>query len=150
MQKPGCPDDTILNLSKERLNYLCSGECYNPDDKRHAIERIEIIKITPQEYRGEPIDGLILDAWKSFDCPKNNGHCELTFTDEGYTRDSIYYARAIQAETKSINGKQIQVEKIDGKKAKICKGSYLTDINDDCLFDANERAWSSPIFVNKP
>jgi hypothetical protein len=150
LQKPGCPDDSILNLSKERLDYLCSGECYNPDDKRHAIERIEIIKITPQEYRGEPIDGLILDTWKSFDCPKNNEHCEITFTDEDYTRDSIYYARAIQEETKSINGKQILVEKIDGKKAKICKGSYLTDTNDDCLFDANERAWSSPIFVNKP
>ncbi len=148
IQKPGCPEDTLSNLSSERVNYLCSGECYHPSDERHAIKKIEIIKITPQEYQGELVKDLIFDVWRSFDCPVDNQFCEVKFSDEGFSRDSIYYVRAIQEETPAINGKQIFVN--ENQEVHICKGSYLSNMEDDCLYGQNERAWSSPIFVNKP
>ena len=150
LQKPGCPSDTFSNLSSERVDYLCAGECYHPSDERHAIQKIEVIKITPQEYAGERVAGLIHDAWKTFDC-SNNEFCEINFVDEEFTRDSVYYIRAVQEPTLAINGKQIEIFSDQDKNiAKICKGSYKTDLEDDCLFPNQERAWSSPIFVNKP
>ena len=149
-QKPGCPSDSVSNLSNERLDYLCAGECYNPSDERYSITRIEVIKITPQEYRGERIADLINDAWKTIECPKNNKICEATFTDNNYIRDSIYYVRAIQEGIQAINGKQIVNNNGDMTKIKICKGGYQTNLQDDCLYSSEERAWSSPIFINKP
>jgi len=150
VQKPGCPKDTFTNLSKARIDYLCSGECYHPSDVRHLIKRIEVIKITPQEYSGEPIKELIDDAWKIFDCP-SDGICDITFIDEEFSRDSVYYVRAIQEMTPAINGEQIQFKQENNDTViTICKGSYQTDLGDDCLHMVEERAWSSPIFVNKP
>ena len=150
VQKTGCPSDTYSNLSADRVNYICSGECYYPSDERHAIQRIEVIKITPQDYVGEPISDLIHDVWKSFEC-SNNQFCEITFTDEEFSRDSAYYVRAIQEPTLAINGKQIEIYPDQEKNiANICKGSYQTNLDDDCLSQSQERAWSSPIFVNKP
>jgi len=32
----------------------------------------------------------------------------------------------------------------------LCKGSFRTDLKDNCLSMTSERAWSSPIYVNKP
>jgi hypothetical protein len=150
-QKPGCPSDSVSNLSEERLNYLCAGECYNPSDERYAITRIEVIKITPQEYQGEIVADLIQDAWKTFDCPINNAFCEITFSDNDYNRDSVYYVRAIQESTQAINGRQIEIKNVNANpEVYICKGSYKTDLQEDCLNHSEERAWSSPIFVNKP
>ena len=147
-QKPGCPSDSVSNLSNERLDYLCAGECYNPSDERYSITRIEVIKITPQEYQGEFIAGLIKDVWRTFECSNNDKICEVTFTDNDYIRDSVYYVRAIQEGTLSINGRQIHMN--DRGDVKICKGSYNTDLENNCIFPSSERAWSSPIFVNKP
>ena len=65
-QKEGCPAESIDALSSERLNYLCAGECYNPSNERHIIERIEVIKITPQSYAGEAVSPLIQDTWRNF------------------------------------------------------------------------------------
>jgi hypothetical protein len=150
-QKPGCPSDSVSNLSNERLDYLCAGECYNPSDERYSITRIEVIKITPQEYQGELIADLINDTWQTFVCPKNNKFCEITFSDNEFTRDSVYYVRAIQEGIEAINGQQIEsINSIENAEIKICKGSYKTDLKDQCLFNSEERAWSSPIFINKP
>ena len=67
-QKEGCPLESIDSLSPKRLEYLCAGECYNPSNERHIIERIEVIKITPQVYAGEAISPLIQDVWKTLLC----------------------------------------------------------------------------------
>ena len=101
-----------------------------------------------QQFQGELIEDLINDVWRSFECSNNNEICEVLFTDEEYSRDSLYYVRAIQEETLSINGRQIHLD--DYGNVKICKGSYNTETKDDCLFPTSERAWSSPIFINKP
>ena len=75
----------------------------------------------------------------------------LAFTDEEFSRDSIYYVRIIQKATPAINGKQIYLShELNDVNVNICKGSYKTNMQDDCLHPIEERAWSSPIFVNKP
>ena len=73
--------------------------------------------------------------------------CSFEFEDEDYSRDSVYYVRAIQAPTPAINGKNTLVGR---EEFKLCKGSFRTDFADNCLSEANERAWSSPIYLNKP
>ena len=145
-QKEGCPLESIDSLSPERLEYLCAGECYNPSNKRHIIDRIEIVKITPQSYAGEAISPLIQDAWKTISC-SSQSECSIEFEDENYSRDSVYYVRAVQESTLAINGKQFQS---GDKDFKLCKGSFRTELSDDCLGSIEERAWSSPIYLNKP
>jgi len=145
-QKDGCPEESIDSLSPERLEYLCAGECYNPSNERHIIDRIEIVKITPQSYAGEAVSPLIEDVWKNISC-EGNSECIVTFEDQSYTRDSVYYVRAIQEATQAINGKNFFTE---SNEFKLCKGSFKTALTDDCLSASNERAWSSPIYLNKP
>jgi hypothetical protein len=145
-QKEGCPIESIDSLSAERLEYLCAGECYNPSDERHIIERIEVIKITPQSYAGEAVSPLIQDPWKTIPC-NGRSECVVEFEDENYERDSIYYVRAIQEETPAINGEKFLAGSADFK---LCKGSFRTSLNNDCLSNINERAWSSPIYLTKP
>jgi len=147
-QLPGCPDYSIDSLSEERLDYLCAGECYNPSSERYLIDRIEIIKISPQEYQGEPIEPLIQDNWKVIDCPKTSFGCVVEFEDPEYSRDSTYYVRAIQEGTLAINGENITLD--ESGEVNICKGSYKTNLNDNCLSISEERAWSSPIYLSKP
>jgi hypothetical protein len=145
-QREGCPIESIDSLSPDRLEYLCAGECYNPTNERYIIERIEVIKITPQSYVGEAIGPLINDVWKSISC-KDQSECIVDFEDENYSRDSVYYVRAIQELTPAINGGNVSVE---SEEFKLCKGSFRTDLEDNCLGEVNERAWSSPIYLNKP
>ena len=69
----------------------------------------------------------------------------------GAGRDFLYYARAIQEPTPAINGDLIRtVFDPDGNAVSTdpCYGDYRTDVSDDCLAPARERAWSSPIFVD--
>jgi len=144
-QKPGCSEESIDSLSPDRLEYLCAGECYNPSDEREVIERIEVIKITPQAYAGEAISPLIQDPWKTIPC-QGSGECIVEFEDDNFSRDSVYYVRAIQRATPAINGAPLSQR----EDFELCKGSFRTDFNDNCLSMTNERAWSSPIFINKP
>ncbi len=144
-QKNGCSNESVDALSPERLEYLCAGECYNPSNERHVLDRIEIIKITPQSYAGESIKQLIQDPWLTIPC-NGTTECIAEFEDQNFSRDSIYYVRAIQEATPAINGSSISQK----EEFKLCKGSFRTDFDDDCLSLTNERAWSSPIYVNKP
>ena len=141
-QKPGCSTESIDSLSAKRLDYLCAGECYNPSNERYIIEKMEIIKITPQIYAGEAVTPLIQDPWMTIPC---NGlvECVVEFEDQNYSRDSVYYVRVIQEPTQAINGSLLK----DRSEFNLCKGSFRTDLKDDCLSLTNERAWSSPIFI---
>jgi hypothetical protein len=153
-QKPGCPDYSSTELSNEDIKNICKNECYNPSDTRKKISRIEVIKITPQVYLGEDVNGLIQDVWKSYDCPASSEGCEISFTDEEFetlARDSSYYVRAIQEPSASINAKNLRCtynEKGECEKVNICNGDFKTAKEDDCLASSEERAWSSPIFIN--
>jgi hypothetical protein len=153
-QKPGCPDYAVSGLTAERLEQVCYGECYNPDDERHRISRIEVVKITPQVEPEEDLAELILDTWKSFACDDRGQGCVVEFEDEDFSamsRDSLYYVRAIQEPTPTINGANLRCEYDEhGQCIKVnpCHIDERTDYSDDCLAPSEHRAWSSPIFVD--
>lgn len=151
-QKPGCPDHTTNALTKERLQTLCGNECYNPSDKLRPITRLEVVRIRPQAYPDEPLDELIEDPWRVFNCDGSSNGCEAIIEDEDFTnagRDAIYYARAIEAETPTINAAGLGCEY---NEQGICVAMRDCGNNnqagDDCLAPAEHRAWSSPIYVN--
>ncbi|MDA9249443.1 hypothetical protein N9P46_02785, partial [Gammaproteobacteria bacterium] len=97
-------------------------------------------------YAGEAVSPLIDDAWQTLSC-EGRSECVVTFEDQSYTRDSVYYVRAIQESTPAINGENFIT---NNDEFKLCKGSFRTPLMDDCLSATNERAWSSPIYLNKP
>jgi hypothetical protein len=153
-QKPGCPEQTLANVSPEVISNVCLGECYNPTDERYSITRIEVVRIRPQVRPGEPIEQLIDDPWQTLPCPGTPDGCVVTFEDLDFRpigRDALYYVRAMQERTPMVNAGTLRCE-YDAQgsclKTKPCYADYRTAMDDDCLSDGEERAWSSPIFVN--
>jgi hypothetical protein len=146
-QKPGCAPDVIRALGEERVEQICAGECYNPGDRRRRITRIEVIRIRRQQSEDEPVHELIEDPWKTIPCPEGPELCVVQFEDPTYPalgRDTLYYVRAIQEPTPTVNGGGLRCK---GEVCEPCYGNFRTPADDDCLADAEERAWSSPIFL---
>jgi hypothetical protein len=154
VQKPGCPESARRGLSPERLKLLCHDECYHPGDERHPIAAIEVIRIRPQARPGEPVEDLIDDPWRSFECEPDPTGCVVRFEDEEFSssgRDAVYYVRALQVETPAISGNPLSTEfDAEGRAVSVkpCSGGYRTPKDDDCLSPVSERAWSSPIYVD--
>jgi len=152
-QKPGCPDFAKAGMDEQRLNTICSGECYHPSDERRPITRIEVVKIRPQARAGEPLADLVEDPFLVHQCKPDANGCSFTFTDPDYARgrrDTLYYVKAIQESEPTINAEPIKCER-DGSgkcvKAKLCYGDYRSG-DDDCTAPSEHRAWSSPIYLD--
>jgi len=154
-QKPGCPDVSVRGLSADRLERLCRGECHHPSDERHAIQAIEVVRIRPRRTPDEPMELLIEDPWRRFECPADPAGCEVSFDDPAFPRagrDAVYYVRALQEPTPAINGANLRTEfDAEGNAVRTtpCHGGWRTPESDDCLAPVAERAWSSPIFVDR-
>ncbi len=149
-QQPGCPDDAVAALGTERLERLCRGECHNPGDARHRIVRIEVVRIRSGGDPAEDAAARIEDPWKILACPDDAAGCAVEFEDPEFAavgRDTVYYVRAIQQATPHVNGDGLRCQR-DGSGA--CTSVHLCRAGggDDCLEDAEARAWSSPIFVD--
>ncbi len=154
VQQEGCSEESTSALSEERLDYLCRGECYHPSDERHPIAAIEVVRIRPQIRPDEPIEDLIEDPWRRFECDPNRAEgCVVRFGDPEFdriARDAVYYVRAIQEETPAVNGANLRTEfDAEGRPVSTepCFGDFRTPFDEDCLAPVQERAWSSPIFV---
>jgi hypothetical protein len=153
-QQPGCPDYSTTALSPERLHHLCRGECYNPSDERKLIRRIEVVRIRPQSYAGEDVAKLIEDPWRVLECEPDRAGCTVQFEDPEYgsaARDALYYVRAIEEPSLAVNATNLRCEyDSEGNCVKVnpCFGDYRTPYEDDCLTETEERAWSSPIYVD--
>jgi hypothetical protein len=149
-QKPGCPPDTAVALPAERLERLCRGECYNPSDVRRRITRIEVVRIRPQAFAGEPVEGLIDDPWRIFQCDDRREGCVYTFTDADFPavrRDVLYYARAVEEPSMAVNAGGLRCERDAAGRCTHVLPCTSIDPAEDCLGQTEERAWSSPIFV---
>ena len=90
-------------------------------------------------------------------CPEGvqgNQGCTLSFEDPDFSlaaRDTLYYVRAIEEASATINGDQLRCERdASGVCVAVqpCRATAPTDPADDCLAPVEERAWSSPIFVD--
>ena len=129
---------------------LCANECYQPTDERRKITHIDVVRIRPQSEAGEDVGSLIDDPWQRFECDGSPGGCVATFVDPEYPglgRDTVYYARAFEEPTPTINGQpQRCTEFTDGR----CTATELCSAQGDCLSDYAHRAWSSPIYVDYP
>ncbi len=152
-QKPGCPQASIDALGSERIEFVCRGECFNPGDTRKPIERIEVVRIRPQITSGEAVGPLIQDPWLVLPCDGDPSGCRVEFEDPDYSsagREVLYYVRAIQPESPTVNGAGLRCKYDDaGNCVEVdpCYGDPRTDFDDDCLSPAAGRAWSSPIFL---
>lgn len=152
-QKPGCPSYAHMGLAPERLNNLCAGECDHPSDERHDITRLEVIRIRPQAYPEEPVADLIEDPWRVHQCAPGQDTCSFEFSDPEFVanpRDVLYYARAVQAATPTINADNLRCEyDADGVCIKVnpCYGDFRTAASEECTAPAEHRAWSSPITI---
>ncbi len=151
-QLPGCPDESVSALGAERLERLCGGECFFPSDERRTITRIEVVRIRPQQHPGQALDDLIEDPWRVFECEADPVGCAVTFTDPDFVagaRDAAYYARAIEEPSEAINGGQLRCESDEaGNCTRIRSCEPWSSPDDACLSTIEERAWSSPIFVD--
>lgn len=153
-QQPGCPDWSERSLPAEELSRLCRGECFHPGSKRLRIDRIEVVRIRPRRDPGEPAASLIDDPWRALTCPPGDV-CSVEFDDPEFPtagRSALYYVRALQEPTPAVNGAGLRCRKRDESGVCLevdpCYGDFRTPASDDCLAPVQERAWSSPIFVD--
>ena len=153
-QLPGCPNYVVAALEKNHLQKMAQGECYNPSEERYEIASIEVIKIRPQAVAGEAIAPLIEDTWKQFNCEPSPEGCIVEFEDPDFVaegRDALYYVRALEEPIATVNGGNLRTSFDENGQAEttdMCYGDFRTSIDDDCQQPHNQRAWSSPIFVD--
>ena len=151
-QKPGCPPDALDALSGERIARICQGECYHPSDLRRRITRIEVVRIRTQQSPDEDVSDLISDPWRVYPCPPDRQGCEVTFRDTQFAesgRDALYYARAIEEPSPAVNADPLGCTYDANGKCVAVNPCFDRPWDDDCLAETEERAWSSPIFVDQ-
>ena len=110
------------------------------------------MRIRPQVRPDEAIAPLVQDPWRTFDCPADGTGCVVEFDDPEYgtsARSALYYARVIQEPEMLIQGDPFSCEyneQGECVKRNYCIGENATRDN-NCLSEAEPRAWTSPIFV---
>lgn len=150
--KPGCPGWAEAGLPPDRMERLCRGECHHPSDARRGIRAIEVIRIRPQRHAGEAVAPLIEDPWRRFECGDDPRGCTIEFSDEGFAssgRDALYYVRALEAPSLAINAANLRTRFDEAGNAVAIAPCHGAGREDGCPAPIEERAWSSPIFVDR-
>ncbi len=150
-QTPGCPESTTDILTPERIASLCMNECYYPTDTRRPITRVEVVRIRTQLDADENVTPLIEDPWKTLACSGAPAGCEVVFSDPDFAREErgvSYYVRAIEAASPTANGDPLGCERnADGECIEVAP-CFNRPNDDNCTAPTEQRAWSSPIFVD--
>jgi hypothetical protein len=152
-QKPGCPADAVDALAPDALARLCQGECYHPSDQRRPITRIEVVRVRPQLHPNEEMRTLVEDPWQVIECSGDPSGCQVAFTDTEYLsagRDAVYYVRAIEAPSMAVAADPLGCSYDESGRCVEVDTCSQRPASDDCLAETEERAWSSPIFVDQP
>jgi len=148
-QRPGCPEHAVRALGREQIASLCRGECHHPAERRKRITRIEVVRIRPQIRPDGPVADAIEDPWRVLPCePVSERGCTVQFEDPDFpaaTRDALYYVRAIQEPSLAVNADPLRCER---DAAGRCIEADPCPAGRDCLAPTEERAWSSPIYVD--
>jgi hypothetical protein len=150
---PGCPQVLVEALGQEFIDNVCNGQCYNPSSRRVPVERIEVVKVRQQLDPNEPIEPLIQDPFRVLSCKRGSAVCEAVFDDPAYAgedRTVAYYVRAIQRETPSVNAQNLKCSYEDGTCEEMDPCRASPDPDNTCMGVAEERAWSSPIYLTPP
>jgi hypothetical protein len=154
-QKPGCPTSTSDVLTPDRITSLCLDECYFPSDQRRPISRIEVVRIRTQLDADDQIAPLIEDPWKTISCSGDSAGCQVVFSDPDFAeaqRGSSYYVRAIEVASPVVDadpiGCGLDHENEPAEHCSELDACFQRDNEDDCLAPSEQRAWSSPIFVD--
>jgi hypothetical protein len=150
-QKPGCPTQTEELLDPDRLEFLCRGECYHPSDQRRPITRVEVVRIRPQRHAGEPVAPRIVDPWKVLACEGDPAGCEVVFSDPEFpkaARDTSYYVRAIEVASPVMDADPLGCERDAAGTCVSLDPCFERPDSDDCLSPSEQRAWSSPIYID--
>ncbi len=149
--REGCSLEARQALGRERIERLCRGECYYPSDVRRPITRIEVVRIRPQTGASEAVAPLVEDPWKVLPCRGDADGCSVEFTDEEFPtlgRDALYYVRAIEAPSQAVDADPLGCTRDSRGRCVDVSPCFGKPWTDDCLSETEERAWSSPIFVD--
>jgi hypothetical protein len=150
-QRPGCPASTRESLGPERLEALCRGECNHPSEQRRPISRIEVVRIRPQATPELDIAPQVEDPWRVIACTGDASGCEVEFSDPDFApnaRDTVYYVRAIEAARPVIGADPLACEHDASGACVSVSPCFDRPDDDDCRTASEQRAWSSPIFVD--
>ena len=141
----------MKGLARDRLARLCRDECHHPSDVRRTIDRIEVVRIRPQQQAGEPVGALLEDPWRVLDCSGAPAGCTVRFEDRQFAaggRDALYYVRAIERASPNILGDPLRTVFDANGNAVSIDPCDTVGSDTDCLAPSEARAWSSPIFVD--
>jgi hypothetical protein len=150
-QQPGCPEATSRALTPDRIAKLCQGECYFPSDRRRPITRIEVVRIRTQLGADDAVAQLIEDPWKTLRCSGDPAGCQVVFSDPGFAsagRGTSYYVRAIEAASPAIGADPLGCTRDGEGRCVELDPCFDRPDDDDCTAPSEQRAWSSPIFVD--
>ena len=150
-QKPGCPSSTGDVLSPERIQLLCMGECYHPSEIRRPITRVEVVRIRTQRGPDDELAPLIEDPWKTLHCSGDREGCEVVFSDSGFEtsgRGASYYVRAIEEASPVVSADPLGCTTDEAGRCVELDPCATREDADDCTSPSEQRAWSSPIFVD--
>ena len=112
---------------------------------RDRIERQIVVVLC------EPVGDRIEDPWKVLECTPSPTGCVALFEDPEFATsadDVLYYVRAIEEPTPAVDADPLNCTRDAAGRCVEMDPCYGRPSDDECLADTEQRAWSSPIFVD--
>ena len=85
-------------------------------------------------------------------CSPDPAGCQVAFSDDEFSssgRDALYYVRAIEAPSLAVAADPLGCRRDETGRCVEIDPCFGRPASDDGLAVTEERAWSSPIFVNQ-